>query len=56
MEVLSGFCSNTYLSEVELGILLGGDTLNLDESGVGAGVALGALVAEDTSLRVESTA
>ena len=40
----------TYLPEVELRILLRGDTLNLEEGGVGAGVALGALVAKDTAL------
>ena len=40
----------TYLSQVELGVLLRGDTLNLEERGVGAGVALGALVAEDAAL------
>ena len=40
----------TYLPEVELRILLRGDTLNLEEGGVGASVALGALVAKDTAL------
>ena len=45
----------TYLSQVELGVLLRGDTLNLEEGGVGTGVALRALVAEDAPLRVEST-
>lgn len=43
-----------HLSEIELGLLLRGDTLNLKERGVGAGVALGALVAEDTALCVQS--
>lgn len=44
----------TYLAEVELGIFLCCDTLDLDEGCVGAGVALSALVAEDASLAVES--
>ena len=43
-----------YLAKVELSVLLVRDTLNLEERGVGAGVALGALVAKDTALRVES--
>lgn len=47
--------TETYLAEVELRILLGGNTLNLDEGSVGAGVALAALVAEQAALRVEST-
>lgn len=45
---------NTYLSEVELGILLCCDAFNLNEGCVGAGVALGTLVSEDASLAVES--
>jgi len=45
---------DAYLAEVELGIFLRCDALDLDEGGVGAGVALSALVAEDTSLGVES--
>ena len=45
----------THLSEVELGILLVGDALDLEEGGVGAGVALAALVAENAALAVEST-
>jgi hypothetical protein len=45
---------DAYLAEVELSIFLCCDALDLDEGGVGAGVTLGALVAEDTSLRVES--
>lgn len=36
-------------------ILLGGNALNLNEGGVGASVALAALVAEQAALRVEST-
>lgn len=39
-----------HLPQVELRILLGRDTLDLNESGVGTGVALRALVTEDTSL------
>lgn len=35
------------LAEVELGVLLRSDTLDLDERGVRAGVALAALVAQD---------
>ena len=46
--------SYTHLSEVVLSVLLGSNTLNLDERGVGTGVALSTLVAENTSLRVES--
>lgn len=46
---------STHLSEVELRILLVGDTLDLNECGAGGGVALCALVAENASLRVEST-
>lgn len=50
-----GFVDVCYtLAEVELGILLCCDTLDLDERGVGASVALGTLVAEDASLGVES--
>lgn len=45
---------DAYLAEVELSIFLCCDALDLDEGGVGAGVTLGALVAEDTSLGVES--
>ena len=41
---------DTYLAEVELRILLSSYTLELDERGVRASVALGALVAEDTTL------
>ena len=37
-----------------MGLLLVGDTLNLDEGGVRAGVALCALVAKDAALAVES--
>lgn len=44
---------NAYLAEVELGILLRCDTLDLDEGGVGASVALSTLVAEDASFGVE---
>lgn len=43
-----------HFAKVELGILLRCDTLDLDEGGVGASVALGTLVAEDASLGVES--
>jgi len=42
------------LAQVELRILLRGDALNLKKGGVGAGVALAALVAKDTTLRVQS--
>lgn len=55
---ISLYCTEnslTYLAEVELSIFLGGNTFNLNERGVGAGVTLGALVTENTSLRVEST-
>ena len=38
-----------------MGLLFVGNTLDLDEGGVGTRVALSALVAEDASLRVEST-
>lgn len=44
----------THLSKVELGVLLGRDTLKVKQGGVGTGVALAALVAENASLRVES--
>ena len=44
----------THLAEVELCILLVSNALDLDECGVGTGVALGALVAEDAPLRIES--
>ena len=53
IEKLGRKCT-TNLSEVELGLLLVGDTLNLDEGGVRAGVALCALVAKDAALAVES--
>lgn len=43
------------LSEIELGILLGRYALDLEEGGVGAGVTLGALVAENAAFGVEST-
>ena len=46
---------STHLSEVELRIFLGGDTLNLNEGSVGAGVALSALVAQDAAFAVQST-
>lgn len=46
---------STYLAKVELSILLGGDTLDLNEGGVGTGVALSALVADNASLGVESS-
>lgn len=42
------------LSEVEGGGLGVVDTLNLDQAGVGVGVALASLVAEVTSLDVEA--
>ena len=42
------------LAEVELSVLLVGDALDLEEGGVGVGVALAALVAEDAALAVES--
>ena len=45
----------THLAKVELRVLLRGNTLDLEEGGVGASVALSALVAEDAPLRVEST-
>lgn len=45
----------THLAKVELCVLLSGNTLDLDEGSVGAGVALCALVTDDASLRVEST-
>ena len=44
----------TDLAEVELSVLLVGDALDLEEGGVGVGVALAALVAEDAALAVES--
>ena len=43
-----------YLSEVELGVFLVRDTLDLKEGSVGARVALGPLVAEDAALGVKS--
>jgi hypothetical protein len=43
-----------HLSEVELSILLGRDTFNLEEGGVGAGITLAPLVTEYTSFGVES--
>jgi hypothetical protein len=46
----AGYANETHLAEVELRILLVADALDLDEGGVGAGVALAALVAEDAAL------
>ena len=43
-----------HLAEIELRVLLGSHTFDLDEGSVRAGVALGALVAEDATLRVQS--
>lgn len=43
------------LAEVELGVLLVLDTLNLDERGVRVRVVLASLVALDPALRVESS-
>ena len=45
-----------YLSEVELGVFLVRDTLDLKEGSVGARVALGPLVAENATLGVKSAA
>lgn len=42
------------LAEVELGVFLVDNTFYLNEGSVGAGVALCALVSEDTALAVES--
>jgi len=42
------------LSEIELGVLLGRDTLDLEERSVGTGVALAALMAEYAPFAVES--
>jgi len=42
------------LSEVELSILLGRDTLDLKEGSVGTGITLAPFVAEYTSFAVES--
>jgi hypothetical protein len=44
-----------HLSEVELRILLGRDTLNLNQRCVGSCVALAALVAQNASFAVQST-
>jgi hypothetical protein len=46
----ASYANERHLAEVELRILLVSDALNLDEGGVGAGVALAALVAEDAAL------
>ena len=56
LNTLKSSCANgpAYLAEVELGILLVRDTLNLEEGGVGAGVALRPLVAKNAALRVKS--
>lgn len=42
------------LAEVELSLLGVGDALDLDEVGVGADVALAALLARDTALGVQT--
>jgi hypothetical protein len=42
------------LPEVKLGVFFRGDAFDLDEGCVGAGVALGAFVAEDAAFAVES--
>lgn len=42
----------THLSEIELGILFAGYTLDLDERSVGTGVALSALVSNNTALAI----
>ena len=44
----------THLAEVELGVLLRRHTLNLEQGGVRASVALGALVPKDAALAVQS--
>lgn len=44
----------THLSEIELGVLLVGNALNLEKGGVGAGIALAALVSKHTAFAVES--
>ena len=43
-----------YLSEVELSILLGRNTLNLKEGSVRVGVAFSALMAENAPFAIES--
>lgn len=45
---------NAHLAEVEFGVVFGGDTLDLEEGGVGAGIALPPLVAKDATLAVET--
>lgn len=55
MSIWGGLCIGiTHLAQVELRILLGRNTLDLNQRGVGAGVALSALVAENASLAVKS--
>ena len=44
----------THLSEIELGVLLSSNTLDLEERGVRACVALATLVTENAALAVES--
>jgi hypothetical protein len=46
----ASYANETHLAEVELRILFVANALDLDEGGVGAGVALAALVAEDAAL------
>lgn len=43
-----------YLPEIELCVLLGRDTLDLDEGGVGTGVTLSSFVSENATFAVES--
>jgi hypothetical protein len=45
----------TYLAEVELRVLLGADTLDLNEGSVRASVTLSTLVSENTALAVEAS-
>jgi hypothetical protein len=45
----------TYLAEIELRVLLGADTFDLNEGGVRASVTLSTLVSENTAFAVEAS-
>lgn len=46
--------TDTHLSQVELSGVLGVNTLELDQRGVGSGVSLSSLVSEHTTFDVET--